>query len=205
MVFSKTMLLMCMRSQNRVTFLYLSRMLIGKLVTITGSIWWILCQTVLPCKCDTLGPYMSSYTLPYSRKIGRFCRMLWSTVCRIRFIGWTVMFWNCLVRLFLFTPRALYGFFFPSTFGMGQRESFTTMCVFLFLIRCIISWQKRPYLVILNVGCCGIWTTNSFPYLLLYFDRWCLCTNPSDRMLTIPFGLYQIGFEYPGRPRIFLV
>ena len=47
-----------------------------------------------------------------------------------------------------------------------------------------------------------MWMTNSFPYLLLYFTRWCFFTNPSDRVLAIPFKLYQTVFGYPGRATI---
>ena len=42
-----------------------------------------------------------------------------------------------------------------------------------------------------NVGCCGIWMKNPLPYWLLYVTRWVFCTNPSDRVLDIPFGLYK--------------
>ena len=78
-------------------------------------------------------------------------------------------------------------------------------CDLFFWRMCLILWYKRPALVILNVGCCGIWMKNSLPSWLLYVIRWCFCTNKSDRMLSIPFGLYQTGFEYPGRSPILLV
>ena len=44
-----------------------------------------------------------------------------------------------------------------------------------------------------------------YSYLLLYFIRWCFCTNLSDSMLDILFGLYQIEFEYPEMSPILLV
>ena len=44
MVYRKTMMLMCMRSQHRLTLLYLPIMTLGKFVTIIGYIWWILWQ-----------------------------------------------------------------------------------------------------------------------------------------------------------------
>ena len=55
MVFRNPIPLMCMRSQHRVNFLYLSRMLLCKFGTMIGSTCWIFWQTDLPCKCVTLG------------------------------------------------------------------------------------------------------------------------------------------------------
>ena len=55
-------------------------------------------------------------------KIGRFCRVLLSTVCMIRFIFWMVMFWNHLARSDLFKSQAVYCLFFSSTSVIGERE-----------------------------------------------------------------------------------
>ena len=77
--------------------------------------------------------------------------------------------------------------------------------LFLFLIRFLVSWYNRPALVLFNVGRCDLQRKNSFPYQLLYITRWWFCTNPSDKMLAIPFGLYQTGFGYPQRPSILSV
>ena len=49
-VFRKTMSFVCMRSQHRVNFFYLSSMSLCTLGTITGSICWILWWAVLPGK-----------------------------------------------------------------------------------------------------------------------------------------------------------
>ena len=46
-VFMNPMLLMCMRSQNSVTFLYLSRTPLGAFGTIIGSTCWTLLQTYM--------------------------------------------------------------------------------------------------------------------------------------------------------------
>ena len=46
---------------------------------------------------------------------------------------------------------------------------------------------------------------NTFPYWLPYVTRCCFCTNHSDKMFAIYLGLYQTGFEYPGRSQILLV
>ena len=46
---------------------------------------------------------------------------------------------------------------------------------------------------------------NEFQYWLLYVNIWCFCTNPSDRILTIRFGLYQTGFYDPGMSPLLLV
>ena len=76
MVLRNTIPFMCMRSQQMVTFLYLSRMVLGTLVILIGSTCWILCRTVLPFMCGMIGPHISSYILTSSSRIGRFCRML---------------------------------------------------------------------------------------------------------------------------------
>ena len=166
-VFRKPMPVMCMRSQYRETLLYLSGMPLGKFDTMIGYTFWILWRTVLPFKCVTLGPYMSSDIPTYYRKIGRSCSMLLSTVCRIRFTRWPVMCFNRLAIPALFTSQEVYCFLSSTNYGMGEHGSFTMMCTFLFLIRYLILWYKRPALIILKVGCCGIWTTNSFPSWLL--------------------------------------
>ena len=59
MVFRKKIPLMCMRSQHRGIFLYLSRMPLGKFGIMIGSTCWILWRSILPCKCGTLGSYLS--------------------------------------------------------------------------------------------------------------------------------------------------
>ena len=58
-----------------------------------------------------------------------------------------------------------------------------------------------------HIECWLLWSMDnkSFPYQLLYVIRWCFCTNPSDRMLDTPFGLYQTGFGYSGRSPISFV
>ena len=70
MVFGKPMVLMCMRSQHSLSFLYLPRMPLGVLGNMTGSTCWILCQTFFPFKCGTLSRYMSSAILASSQKLG---------------------------------------------------------------------------------------------------------------------------------------
>ena len=66
--------------------------------------------------------------------------MLLSNACRIRFTGWSVMFWNRLALSALFKSRAVYYLLFSSTCGMEESESFTMMCALLLLRRCLISW-----------------------------------------------------------------
>ena len=72
MVLRTTIELMCMRSQKIVTYLYLSRMVLGDFFILTGSICWILRHTVLPFMSDMLGPYISSDIMTYYLRIGRF-------------------------------------------------------------------------------------------------------------------------------------
>ena len=69
MVLRKTIPLLCMRSQQMVNSFYLSRMVLGTLVFLTGSICWILKRTVLTFRCGILGPYISSAILTSSRRI----------------------------------------------------------------------------------------------------------------------------------------
>ena len=56
MVFRKAIPLMCMRSQQMVTYLYVSRMVLGALVILTGSTCCTLRRTVLPFRCGMLSP-----------------------------------------------------------------------------------------------------------------------------------------------------
>ena len=56
-----------------------------------------------------------------SRIIGRFFRMLLSTVCRIFVNGCPVMFWNCLEISDLFTSWMVYCLLFSFTCVIGQR------------------------------------------------------------------------------------
>ena len=56
MMLRKLILLMCMRSQKMVTHLYLSRMVLGALVILTGSTCCTLRRTVLSFRCGMLGP-----------------------------------------------------------------------------------------------------------------------------------------------------
>ena len=55
MVSRKTILLMCMRSQQMVTSLYLSRMVWGTLFILTCSTCWILRRIIFPFRCGMLG------------------------------------------------------------------------------------------------------------------------------------------------------
>ena len=90
-VFSNSIPLMCMRSHHRETFLYLSRMPLGTFSTMIGSTCWTLQQTIFPCKCGTLGPYVCSYIPTSSCIIGMVCSILLSTACKIFFTGWPLM------------------------------------------------------------------------------------------------------------------
>ena len=84
------------------------------------------------------------------------------------------MWWNFLVKSSLFTSWVVYCLLFSSTCGIVERESFTIMCaLFLFLRRCLIPWYKRPDLVILNVGRCGLWKKNC-SYLVCYKSLYCV-------------------------------
>ena len=140
MVFGNPMLLICMRSQNRVILLYLSRSPSVPFSTMTGSTLWTFWRTGLPCKYGTLGPLMSSAILTYSSRIEIFCGIFLSTACKIRFTGWLLMCYISLVWSDLFTSQVVYCFLFYSTYGTGERELFTMMCaLFLFLRRCLIS------------------------------------------------------------------
>ena len=55
MVFRWSIPLMCMRSQQMVTSLYLSMMVLGTMFILTGSTCWILRRTVLTFRCDMPG------------------------------------------------------------------------------------------------------------------------------------------------------
>ena len=141
-----------------------------------------------------------------SQRIGKFFKMLLLTACSIYFTSCPVMCWNCLVWSALSTSRVVYCFFFSLNFWIEECEPFTMMCaLFLLFRRCLISWYNRLALVIFNVFCCGLWTTSSFPYWLLYVTRWCFYNNLSDGMLNIPFGLYQKWFWYTGKSPILFV
>ena len=54
MVYRNTMPLMCMRSQHRVTFLYLSMIPLDSFGTIMGSTWWTFWKTYVYWKFGTL-------------------------------------------------------------------------------------------------------------------------------------------------------
>ena len=56
MVLRKPIKLMCMRSHQMVTFLYLSSIVLVKFVILIGSTCCILCRTFLPFICGMLGP-----------------------------------------------------------------------------------------------------------------------------------------------------
>ena len=56
MVMRKTIPLMCMRSQQMVTSLYLSSVVLGTFVILTGSTCCTFCRTVLPFRSGMLGP-----------------------------------------------------------------------------------------------------------------------------------------------------
>ena len=71
-VLRKPISLMWMRSQHMVTSLYLSRMVLGTLVILTGSTCSILRRTVLTFRCGMLVPLISSAILISSHSIGRF-------------------------------------------------------------------------------------------------------------------------------------
>ena len=85
--------------------------------------------------------------------------MLLSTAFRICFIGWPVMFWNCLARSYLFTSRILYHLLFSFICGMGEHESFTMM-------RNALIFDKVPHIVVentslANIECWLMWDTNN--------------------------------------------
>ena len=121
MVFRNPIPLMCTKSQHRLNFLYLSNIPLGIFVTMIGSTCWNLWQTLLPWKCGTMGPHMSSAILTSSRRIGRFCRMLLSIACRLHFTGWTVILCNYLAWSSLLTSQVVYYFLFYSTCGMREH------------------------------------------------------------------------------------
>ena len=56
MVLRKPIPLLCMGSHQIMTSLYLSRMVLGTLVILTGYICWILRRTILTFRCGMLGP-----------------------------------------------------------------------------------------------------------------------------------------------------
>ena len=91
MVFRNLMLFMFMKSQKRVNVLYISKIPLGKFGTMIGYTCWTLWHTVLPCKCVTPGTYIYSSIQTSSCRIGRLCRKLLSTACRILFTGQKVM------------------------------------------------------------------------------------------------------------------
>ena len=68
----------------------------------------------------------------------------------------------------------------------------------------IIIFEKLTHIVVEetslgNIECWSLWYVNNKFITILN-----LCTNPSDIMSAITFGLYQTGFEYPGRLPILL-
>ena len=151
MVFMNPMPLTCMRSQNRVTFLYPSRMPLGGFGTLKGSKLWILWWDVFPCKCGTLVLQISLSFLASSQIIGILCSMLLSTAFRIQFTGCTVLCWNFLVRSSLISSLVVYYFLFSFHCGMGERELFNMMCALFLIFRMsLILCQKTPAFFILK-------------------------------------------------------
>ena len=140
-VLGNTMLLMCMISKSKAKLLYLSRMTLGAFGTAIGSTYWNLWWNVLTWKYGTLGTYISWDIPTSSRRIGKFCRMLFSTSSIILFTGYIVMLWNRLALSALFTSRVVYFLLFSSTCVMGERKCFTMVCAFfLILRRWLMSW-----------------------------------------------------------------
>ena len=94
-VLRKPIPLMCIRSQHRVTSLYLSRIPLGKFGTMIVSTCWILWWTVFPLKCGTLGQYMSSDILTSYHIIGRLCifGIIIGTI-----IGISIIFWDKVIH-----------------------------------------------------------------------------------------------------------
>ena len=112
MMFRNPIPLTCIRSQHRVTLLYISSIPLGTFGIMIGSTCWILLGTDFPCKFGTLVhrfPHPSRHLL---FKIGIFCGMLLSTACRICFIGWLEMCCNCLRN----HPSLHHGWFIVSSF-----------------------------------------------------------------------------------------